>query len=55
MIADVVTLKKIIGCIVERIVRSGLGSLLKYYEVLLNRKVNQDVKKETTVTWNLLL
>ena len=34
-----------------RIVRPGLGLLPKYYDVLLGRKVNRDVKKGMTVDW----
>ena len=37
-----------------RIVRPGLGLPPKYYDVLLGRKVNQDVKKGIAVKWNLI-
>ena len=36
-----------------RIVRPGLGLSPKYYEVVLGRKVNLDVKKGTPVEWDL--
>ncbi len=38
-----------------RIVRPGMGLKPKYYDVLLGRKVNQDVKKGTVVSWDLFL
>jgi N-acetylneuraminate synthase len=37
-----------------RIVRPGLGLPPKYYDILLGRKVSQDVKKGTAVGWNLI-
>ena len=37
-----------------RIVRPGLGLPPKYYDILLGRKVNKDVKKGTAVIWNLV-
>jgi N-acetylneuraminate synthase len=37
-----------------RRVRPGLGLSPKYYEVLLGRKVNRDVKKGTPASWDLL-
>ena len=37
-----------------RIVRPGLGLAPKYYDVLLGRKVNTDVKKGTAVEWSLI-
>ena len=37
-----------------RIVRPGLGLPPKNYEILLGRKVNQDVKKGTAVSWDLV-
>lgn len=37
-----------------RIVRPGLGLPPKYYDVLLGRKVNQDVKKGTALSWKLV-
>jgi pseudaminic acid synthase len=37
-----------------RIVRPGLGLAPKYYDVLLGRKVNKDVKKGTAVKWSLI-
>ena len=38
-----------------RIVRPGLGLAPKYYEILLGKKVNQDVNKGTAVSWKLIL
>ncbi len=38
-----------------RIVRPGLGLPPKYFEVVLGRKVNRDVKKGTSLSWNTLL
>jgi len=38
-----------------RIVRPGLGLASKYYDVLLGRRVNQDVKKGTPVDWGIIL
>jgi pseudaminic acid synthase len=37
-----------------RCVRPGKGLPPKYYEVLLGRRVNQDVKKGTPMSWDLL-
>ena len=37
-----------------RIVRPGLGLPPKYYKTLLGRKINQDAKKGTAVTWDLV-
>ena len=37
-----------------RIVRPGLGLPPKYYDILLGRKVSQDVKKGMAVGWNLI-
>jgi pseudaminic acid synthase len=37
-----------------RCVRPGMGLPPKYYEVLLGRRVNQDVKKGTPMSWDLL-
>ena len=37
-----------------RIVRPGLGLEPKYYDVVLGRKVNQDVKKGTAVEWEII-
>lgn len=37
-----------------RIVRPGMGLAPKYHELLLGRKVNQDVKKGTAVHWSLI-
>lgn len=37
-----------------RIIRPGLGLPPKYYDVLLGRKVNQDVKKGTAMKWEML-
>ena len=36
-----------------RIVRPGLGLPPKYYDILLGRKVNQNVKKGTAVDWKM--
>jgi N-acetylneuraminate synthase len=36
-----------------RIVRPGLGLPPKYYEMVLGRKINQDVKKGTPVEWDI--
>lgn len=37
-----------------RIVRPGLGLAPKYYETLLGRKVNKNVKKGTAVNWDII-
>ena len=37
-----------------RIVRPGLGLEPKYYDILLGRKVNKDVKKGTAVDWEII-
>jgi len=37
-----------------RIVRPGMGLAPKYHELLLGRKVNQDVKKGTAIRWSLI-
>ena len=37
-----------------RIVRPGLGLQPKYYDILLGRRVNQDVNKGTAVSWELI-
>ncbi len=37
-----------------RCVRPGLGLPPKYYETLLGRKVNRDVKKGTPIAWDLV-
>jgi len=37
-----------------RIVRPGLGLAPKYFDIILGRKVNQDVKKGTAVSWELI-
>ena len=37
-----------------RIVRPGLGLLPKYYDLIVGRKVNQNVKKGTAVEWELV-
>ena len=37
-----------------RIVRPGLGLAPKYYDVVLGRKVNQDVKKGTALSWEMI-
>lgn len=38
-----------------RIVRPGMGLSPKYYETLLGKKVNRDLKKGTAVSWDILL
>lgn len=38
-----------------RIIRPGLGLAPKYYEILLGKKVNQDVNKGTAVVWDLII
>ena len=38
-----------------RIVRPGLGLAPKYYNILLGRKMNKDVKKGTAVEWDLFI
>ena len=35
-----------------RIVRPGLGLPPKYYEILIGRRVNKDLKKGTAVNWD---
>jgi pseudaminic acid synthase len=37
-----------------RIIRPGLGLAPKYYDVVLGRTVNQDVKKGTAVEWGII-
>jgi len=37
-----------------RIVRPGLGLAPKYYDLVLGRTVNQDVKKGTAVNWGII-
>ena len=37
-----------------RIVRPGLGLEPKYYDVLLGRKVKNDLKKGTAIKWGLI-
>jgi len=37
-----------------RIVRPGMGLAPKYYEILLGRKVNQNVKKGVPLDWSIL-
>ena len=37
-----------------RIVRPGLGLAPKYFDIILGRKVNRDVKKGTAVSWGLI-
>ena len=37
-----------------RIVKPGLGLAPKYYDVLLGRKMNKDVKKGTAVDWEII-
>ncbi len=38
-----------------RCVRPGMGLLPKYYDLLLGRRVNRDVKKGTPMAWGLVL
>jgi N-acetylneuraminate synthase len=37
-----------------RAIRPGLGLSVKYYDVLLGKKINQDVKRGTPVTWEII-
>lgn len=37
-----------------RIIRPGMGLLPKYYEVLLGKRVNQDITKGTPMKWHLI-
>ena len=37
-----------------RIVRPGLGLSPKYYDILLGRKVNNDFKKGTPISWDII-
>ena len=37
-----------------RIIRPGIGLPPKYYEIILGRKVNKDVKKGTAINWGLI-
>jgi sialic acid synthase SpsE len=37
-----------------RSVRPGLGLAPKYYETVLGKRVNRDVKKGTPVSWDLI-
>lgn len=37
-----------------RIVRPGLGLAPKYYDVILGRQVNQDLKKGTALKWSII-
>ncbi len=37
-----------------RVVRPGLGLAPKYYDLLLGRKVNQNLKKGTATSWDIL-
>ena len=37
-----------------RIVRPGMGLPPKYYETLLGRKINRDVKKGTALSWEMI-
>ena len=38
-----------------RSIRPGMGLLPKYYEELLGKKVNKDIKKGTPISWDLIL
>jgi sialic acid synthase SpsE len=37
-----------------RIVRPGLGLPPKYYDILLGRKVNKDLKRGIATSWDLI-
>jgi sialic acid synthase SpsE len=37
-----------------RIVRPGSGLPPKYFDILLGRKVNNDFKKGTPISWNII-
>ncbi len=37
-----------------RIVRPGLGLAPKYYEILIGRAINKDLKKGTPLQWDLI-
>ena len=37
-----------------RIVRPGLGLAPKYYDIIVGRQVNMDVKKGTAVKWEII-
>ena len=37
-----------------RIVRPGLGLAPKYYDIILGRKITQDVKKGTAISWEII-
>ena len=37
-----------------RVIRPGLGLAPKYYDILIGKKVNKDVKKGTALNWELL-
>ncbi len=45
---DVITEKNM------RSIRPGLGLAPKYYDVVLGKKVNQDVKRGTSLTWDVI-
>jgi len=45
---DVLTIENL------RCVRPGMGLLPKYYDLLLGRRINQDVKKGTPMSWKLI-
>ena len=37
-----------------RIIRPGLGLEPKYYEIILGRKVNRNLKKGTALEWSII-
>ena len=37
-----------------RVIRPGFGLPPKYFEILIGKKVNQDVKRGTPMKWELL-
>ena len=37
-----------------RVVRTGYGLVPKYYDLLLGRRVNRDLRKGTAVAWGIL-
>ena len=37
-----------------RIIRPGLGLSPKYYDILIGKKINKDVKKGTPFDWSLI-
>ena len=45
---DVLTVKNL------RCVRPGMGLSPKYFDILIGKRVNQDIKKGTPMSWRLL-